>query len=94
MTDTERIAQLEQENEALVKAAEKYHDSQECAWCYDNGQCDLADALAEYAKPQTGGNVSTLFSPPPGRMPMSWPEAVVLASMFLSAAWMLTGGCK
>jgi hypothetical protein len=31
----------------LVEALEKFHDRQDCAWCYDDGQCDVADCLAQ-----------------------------------------------
>lgn len=31
----------------LLDRATKYHDSQECAWCYDDGQCDLVDIIAK-----------------------------------------------
>lgn len=44
------LERSQQVSAKLVAALIEFHDRQECPWCYDDGQCNIADAIAEATK--------------------------------------------
>lgn len=61
-----RIAEQEQTIRELVAALTLFHDRQECPWCYDGGQCDVADAISKHARSRPEPGEALASSKDPG----------------------------